>query len=322
MAVASSVLVGALFSATPAGAAPAVASAAAAAPLGFEGAWTSVFDDEFNGSSLDSAKWSPNRYGADYGGDTPFNPAGEDAWFGTRNVSVSGGNLALTVQPQPEALNGKTYPYSSGVVQTQDRFHFKPGTYVEARINIPRCDGCWPAFWSVAPNAWPPELDAFEFFNTGGSGDDVRPQFNYHPPSGGQTGPTPYGQRGTDYLGSFHTYGMLWDGNQAVPYLDGQAYPAGANRDMTRLDQFLILNLSVQAGHRPAAGSQMLVDWVHAWTPGPGAAPGLPPVIGAPSQARGGTGTGTVLLRGSKASSGRCSADNGTIRYRQPRHQR
>jgi len=57
------------------------------------------------------------------------------------------------------------------------------------------------------------------------------------------------------YLGSFHTYGMPRDGNQAKPYLDGQAYPAGANRDTTRLDQILILDLG--AGPIPASSASM-----------------------------------------------------------------
>jgi len=42
---------------------------------------------------------------------------------------------------------------------------------------------------------------------------------------------------------------------------------------MTRLDQFLLLNLSVQGGHHPAPGSEMLVDWVRAWSPAPSPAP-------------------------------------------------
>jgi len=245
------------------------APAAGAGPSAPSGSWTNTFDEEFNGTAVDTTKWEPDRYGQDYGGDTPFNPGSEAAWFNTGNVSVSGGNLHLTIRDEPRTLNGKTYPYSSGVVQTAQHHLFTAGTYLEARINVPVCDGCWPAFWTAAPDVWPPEIDGFEYFDTGGSGADTKPQFNYHPPAGGQTGPTVYGDPAVDYRGSFHTYGLLWDGTQAVPYLDGVAYPSGANSDMTRLDQFLLLNLSVQGGHHPAPGSEMLVDWVRAWSPAP-----------------------------------------------------
>jgi len=249
------------------------AGAGPSAPSGPSGSWTNTFDEEFNGAAVDTTKWEPDRYGQDYGGDTPFNPGSEAAWFNTGNVSVSGGNLHLTIRDEPRTLNGKTYPYSSGVVQTAQHHLFTAGTYLEARINVPVCDGCWPAFWTAAPDVWPPEIDGFEYFDTGGSGADTKPQFNYHPPAGGQTGPTVYGDPAVDYRGSFHTYGLLWDGTQAVPYLDGVAYPSGANSDMTRLDQFLLLNLSVQGGHHPAPGSEMLVDWVRAWSPAPAPAP-------------------------------------------------
>src|SRR5215218_1726552 len=250
---------------------PVATAQAEVAPAGPAGAWTKVLADEFDGTALDSTKWEPNRYGTDYGGDTPFNPSAEDAWFGTRNVSVAGGNLALTVKPEAKTLNGKTYPYSSGMVQSAQHYLLKPGSYIEARIDVPLCDGCWPAFWTVSPKTWPPELDIFEFFGTHSSGQS-RPFFNYHPPAGGQTGPDAYGATGTDYRSGFHVYGMLWDGKQAIPYVDGKAYP-GATSDMTTLEQEIILNLSVQQGHKPVSGSQMLVDWLRVWRPATVGAP-------------------------------------------------
>jgi len=252
--------------AQPVASSAATTSTTTTGPIGPSGSWVSTFDDEFNGTTLDTTKWAPNRYGYDYGGDTPFNPSAEDAWFGSGNVSVSNGNLALTIKSEPKTLSGKTYPYSSGVVQSAQHFLMKPGSYVEARISVPKCDGCWPAFWTVSPNTWPPELDIFEFFGTQNA-DQSRPFFNYHPPAGGQTGPRAYGASTTDFRGTFHTYGMLWDGTKAIPYVDGVAYP-GATSSMTSLSQELILNLSVQAGHKPAAGSQMLVDWLRVWQPG------------------------------------------------------
>jgi beta-glucanase (GH16 family) len=237
-------------------------------PYGVSGAWTLVFSDNFNGRSVDHGKWEPTRYGHEDGGDAPFDPAVEDAWFSSRNVAVRDGHLVITIRRQAKFISGKTYRFSSGVLQSQQHYLVKPPIYIEARIKVPRCDGCWPAFWMVPKHAWPPETDILEFF---GTDSDVRPSFNYHPPGGQPAiGPIKYGERQADYTGGYHTYGLLWDGYKAIPHLDGKAYPLGPNsrRESVQLPEALILNLSVRAGHNPADGSQMLVDWVRAWRPG------------------------------------------------------
>jgi beta-glucanase (GH16 family) len=236
------------------------------APEGLTGSWDLDWNDEFDAGSLDTDVWQPSRYGQD-SGDAPFEPDLEAAWFSPSNVGLRDGSLVLTLEEEERQLTGRTYPYRSGVVQTTEPYWIEPGTYVEARIQVPECDGCWPAFWLVATDRWPPEVDIFEFFGTEA---ESRPSFNYHPEDGGQTGPDLYGVTGTDYRESFHTYGVLWDDGRAVPYVDGRAYPAVAADDVTSLPMMLILNLSVELDHEPAVGSEMLVDWVRVWHPSDG----------------------------------------------------
>ncbi|WP_143087117.1 hypothetical protein [Geodermatophilus ruber] len=50
-----------------------------AGPSGEEGIWTTVFADEFDGPSIDRAKWRVNRYGGT-SDDGPFNPQHEGAY--------------------------------------------------------------------------------------------------------------------------------------------------------------------------------------------------------------------------------------------------
>ena len=237
-------------------------------PYGMTGTWTLIFSADFDGHSLDRSKWEPDRYGTDRGGDAPFVPSAEDAWFSSRNVAVRDGHLVITIRRQPKTLSGETYRFSSGVVQTQQHYLVKPPVYIEARIKVPKCDGCWPAFWTAPPNVWPPEMDILEFFGT--TDPDTRPSFNYHPPGKPAIGPIRYGRRHTDYTSGWHIYGMLWNGFKASPHLDGDTYALGraARTDITKLPQALILNLSVQSGAAPPDGSQMLVDWVRVWRPG------------------------------------------------------
>jgi beta-glucanase (GH16 family) len=236
-------------------------------PYGMSGTWTLVFSDNFSGHSVDRHKWEPTRYGREYGGDAPFQPSADDAWFSSRNVAVRDGHLAITIRRQAKLISGKTYRFSSGVLQSQQHYLVKPPVYIEARIKVPKCNGCWPAFWMAPAHVWPPETDIFEFF---GTDSDVRPSFNYHPPGRPQVGPIKYGERRGDYTGSYHTYGLFWDGYTATPHIDGESYPLGpkSRRDTVQLPQGLILNLSVQSGGQPPDGAQMLVDWVRVWRPG------------------------------------------------------
>jgi beta-glucanase (GH16 family) len=177
------------------------ASATPVQPAGPPGSWTLGFADDFTGTQLDTTRWRPNRSGGS-GADGPFNPSVEGAAFRSSNVSVQDGSLVFTVKAEPTTVAGRTYPLTSGTVSTEGRYALKDGDYVEARIFVPAGDGLWPAFWACTPNAWPPEIDGFEFFNTA---NQSAPRFNYHPPSGGQSGPSKYGEATTDYRNSWHT---------------------------------------------------------------------------------------------------------------------
>ncbi len=242
--------------------------AADVGPVGPDGSWSLAWGDEFDGGLLEPGKWQPNRYGS-AAGDAPFNPDDEAAWFSPESVRVRDGLLSVTVEAEEATLAGRTYPYRSGVVQAvQPEYAVTAGTYVEARVRVPQCDGCWPAFWLVPADRWPPEIDIFEYF---GSESDRRPMFNYHAEDDGEDdagwGPASYGEYDSDYREDFHVYGLLWQDGRAIPYLDGTAYPEVAAHEVTSLPMMLILNLSVQEGHRPAVGSTLLVDWVRVWRP-------------------------------------------------------
>ena len=225
------------------------------------GDWEQVFADEFDGDALDRSVWQPDR-----GGDTPalpFNWTIEGAWFDPSNVTVADGRLTLTVESEPRSVGEGDYDYSTGMVQTLPDVAVEPPVYVEARIRMPSCGGCWPAFWLHPLDRWPPEIDIAEFLE---AGSEPRPSFNYIDPAEGRTGPHMFGDPDVDYRGSFHTYGLLWDGDRAVPYLDGVAYEAlAATEDMTDLPMMIILNLSLRGGYDLEAGEQMDVEWVRVW---------------------------------------------------------
>jgi beta-glucanase (GH16 family) len=239
------------------------APAVVGSPTGMTGTWDLTFGDEFSGTGLDRALWQPNRFGSD-DGDAPFNPDIEAAWFSPDAVAVADGALQITEEPGPRTLGGRTYPYRSGVVQALPVHELRAGSFVEARIDVPDCAGCWPAFWAAATEGWPPELDVMEYFDTG---QDTRPSFNSIRSVDERSGPTAYGDPAVDHRSGYHVYGMWWDGSQVVPYLDGVAYPDLTATDVRDVAMTIVLNLSVRADGAPPAGSQLLVDWVRVWQP-------------------------------------------------------
>jgi len=217
-----------------------------------------AFSDEFNGPALDISKWNTGRYAPTTKRDAPFNPRLETAYYASSQVTQSDGSVVLTATPSTATIAGKTYDYVSGLIQSEHNFYMTPGTYVEARVKVTTCDGCWGAFWAQPSDRWPPEMDIFEFFQP-----KDRPEFNFHLPSGGETVPMPYGEPNFSYLDQYHVYGLYWDGERATPYLDGKPYTTVPAK--TDIPMYLIFNLAVFQGHSPAPGSTMAIDWVRAW---------------------------------------------------------
>jgi hypothetical protein len=259
MAVASSALVGALISVAPAVAAPAAVAApmVTAAPTGLAGAWTNVFDDEFKSTALDTRKWMPNWYGD--GG------VMNDVATYASNVSVSSGHLNLTLSGQ-----------NSGALVSSDvagGHKVSVGEYVEASVNFPGNGGSinnWPAWWISGPN-WP---SAGEHDIAEGLGSLTA---NYHSPSGAHN----QGSVGGAWSNGFHTYGVYRAADHADVYWDGQRVKSYRTDDNGQPEN-MIFNVGGSGTY--GAASQMQVDWVRAWVPGPGANPGLPPVAAPPSQ--------------------------------------
>lgn len=230
--------------------------------------WKLIFHDEFNGAFLNGNKWSRLR-GNHHKYGSPFNRRIESAAYNARNATQRNGNAVLTVKRRP-AKNYPRFPYSSGMIQSGPRFSFRYG-YMEARVKVPSCSGCWPAFWMMEnpPDSnWPPEIDVFEFFDTAR---DQRPYFNLHYAEQGkhrQIGIKKYGNPGQSYVDNWNVYGLLWTPDTIQIFINGESGPT--YNDPTRIpDQakYLIFNLAVQRGKRPRSGSKMLIDWVRVWQP-------------------------------------------------------
>lgn len=98
-----------------------------AVPVPPNAAWTlnPAASDEFGGPALDTAKWRP---------EVGYPVSGVLAFRGA-NATVSGGLLHLTARKETTLLNGKTYRYSAGVVESRFEVPGQP-SYVEVRARV------------------------------------------------------------------------------------------------------------------------------------------------------------------------------------------
>ncbi|MDQ3898297.1 MAG: family 16 glycosylhydrolase [Actinomycetota bacterium] len=263
-------------------------ASAAVLPVGSSGGANLVFSDEFDGTSLNTAKWHTCSWWSTTTCSIETNK--ELELYTKNNVSVANGVLKLQARRETAtAWNGKTYNYTSGMISSGGRsgeiapgFTFTYG-YMEARVKVPRGQGLWPAFWTLpADYSWPPEIDAMEIL--GHQPDTTFMHYHYNDASGAHQGPGK-SWTGPDFSADWHTFGVDWQPGSLVWYVDGVERWRFTDPSVTSKASYLVLNLAV-GGTWPGSPdastvfpSDYLVDYVRVFdrfgTPGtpPTAAP-------------------------------------------------
>ena len=129
--------------------------------------WQLIWEDDFNGNSLDQTKWVHDiGTGSQYGMWGWGN--GELQYYQSQNTTIYNGVATITVNEEPAGLVdswGNTSYYSSSKITTKGIFDFRYGK-VEARIKSLDGEGFWPAFWLMPLEdiRWPQggEIDILE----------------------------------------------------------------------------------------------------------------------------------------------------------------
>ncbi len=244
---------------------------------------TMTFDDEFDSLSLNTgAKGSAGTWRTMYGGNPiqgrTLSSNGEQQIYvdadytgtgttplGVNPFSLHNGILDITAAPASAAVSAAMagYQYTSGQLNTRYTFAQQYG-YFEVKAKLPAGQGLWPAFWMVPANgSWPPEIDIFEQLGKDPS--------TIYQTSHSTARTTQQQVAHLDNPDQFHTYGMLWDQNYLVWYIDGvevgrQTTPSDMNQPM-----YMVLNLAVGGswpGNADATTpfpATMSIDYVHAY---------------------------------------------------------
>lgn len=193
-----------------------------------------VWSDEFDGDSLDMAKWG-YRYLGERGDGVNVKNA----------VSLTGeGQLEIKIS----RVNGEIH---TGMIHTQDIFMPTYG-YFECRAKLPVYEGYNAAFWLQSPTIWgaaPPEesgteVDIFEYsrvkgdivqhnLHWGGYGDD-------HQTTGFEVTIKDFG-----VTRNWHTYGFLWTSKGYTFYIDGKK-TWETSEAISKRDEFIVLSSEVK----------------------------------------------------------------------------
>lgn len=222
-----------------------------AQPIGLSGKWKLVFDDEFNGTSLDTTKWSTGWFG---NGITRGANVKEQECNDPAQVTIANGELNIVAIARQETCGGVTYPYTSGMITSKGKYQFTYG-YIEARIWLSAASNGsianWPAFWTDGQND---EMDVLE--GLGG-----RPCWHFHDPDG-RPGSCASGK----WTRGWHTFGADWQPGSVTYYYDGQKVGQIAS-GITSSPMHLILSYAISSryGGQTVVPATMKVHYVRVW---------------------------------------------------------
>ena len=249
--------------------------------------WQLVWEDDFNGNSLDQSKWIHDiGTGSQYGMWGWGN--GELQYYQPQNTTLNNGIAKIEVKEEPNGIIDSwsaTSYFSSSKITTKGLFNFRYGK-VEARIKTIDGQGFWPAFWMLPSNgSWPcdGEIDIMEQW-----GNDY---LTNSTSGAAHLGTCPYSQSthfyetSSSYISSgsyaddFHTYSVIWKEDTITWYVDEielfslnpssywsipsqSAWPFNAN------EWYIMINLAItQAGpnSNTVFPNQMEIDYVRVY---------------------------------------------------------
>ena len=232
--------------------------------------WTLIWQDEFDGETLDPSRWEMEIGGHGWGNN-------ERQFYTDRPENVRLEDGQLIIEAREEFFVRRDY--TSGRIKTQNLFSFTYGR-VEAKMKLPFGQGIWPAFWMLGEDfdqiGWPAcgEIDIMEHIGR-------QPRHIHgtvHGPGysgGGGVGHFITFPEGVLYE-EFHVYAIEWEPEEIRWYVNDQHFftlrPAQVPGEWV-FDKpfFLLLNLAV-GGNWPGYPDEttifpqfLIVDYVRVY---------------------------------------------------------
>ena len=217
------------------------------------------FDDEFEGNSLDPAKWRlcPEQRRQDAGG----------RWADSE-VSVHDGNLWLRARIREDGT-----PVSGGIrtlgVWEQTRGYF------ECRMAFPKTTGFWGAFWMMCGQVFKEdgsgvsgaEIDIIESGECARRG--VNRAIHWDGYRAAHKSTSKFLPNRPDLYEGWHTYGLQWTKDAYVFYIDGEETWRTAEPGICVHPGYMKVTTEFGTWAAPIVPEELpdycRVDWVRAW---------------------------------------------------------
>ncbi len=233
-----------------------------------------VWNDEFEGSSIDLNKWVHEVNG---------NPDNNELQYYSPRVEnsyVNNGSLYIVARREQFTGTDGTRDYTSARMTTQNTQTFQYGK-VTARMKLPFGQGLWPAFWMLGSNinqvSWPEcgEIDIMEMIGGGNGRDNVTHATLHWDNNGYQSLTQSFALGDGIFNNDFHEFTINWDSEKIEWLLDDQIFFTLPITDasMSEFHQpfFIIFNVAV-GGNWPGAPNpqtvfpqEMVVDYVRVY---------------------------------------------------------
>jgi len=223
-----------------------------------------IWGDEFNGTSLNSSKWSWGSL--PWGGN--YHNSSYASYITSEDSYLNGsGSLILRCRKVGANINGNWVPWTEGFVHSNGKFRYTYG-YAEIRARFPVTKGAWPAFWTLS-DGWPPEFDIAEYF-----GDDNRMHMGY---AYGTCCPVNWDSTNlyNEGFDQWHTYGLEWGNGWAKWYRDGVVRKTINASYITSQSMYLILNSGMTWGYDSSTANPNYteIDYCRVYAAGASTAP-------------------------------------------------
>ncbi len=212
--------------------------------------YTQVFEEEFNGDSIDANRWNTGLTWGDNriinGEQQYFVNTLSDPNFGYDPFKLTGSSLIIEAIPTPTELVDSLPPvcdeadpfgfercaFLSGALSSHDRFGITYG-YVEGRIKASTAVGALSSFYlyhrypGTGINYHAPEIDILEYLGENPFGrEDAFQTYHYANSTDNSinSAPTMFytDPSGANFGDDFHTYGVLWEPQLVIWYIDGK----------------------------------------------------------------------------------------------------
>lgn len=241
-----------------------------------------VFNEEFEQGELDRTRWktalpwgenetinAERQYFVNIFGN---NPTGYDPFV------LTGSTLEITGVPTPADVLGQAngLPYLSGVITTSDYFRMTYG-YVEMSAKVASGTGLLSTFYLFNQDFEKnkPEIDILEYI--GNRPDKAYQTYHYYDSNRARyasgekhSSPTMEHIASGDLSAGFHTYGVLWEENLMVWYIDGVEVrritgPRVSDEPMNIIAQLVIGSEWIGAPDPSSIPAKFTIDYIKAW---------------------------------------------------------